>query len=135
MYVVLISEDKSLLVASRNMLPYASKKSAELDALVNYMQNKIDANQAIEIFNQMVAGGERIGKVRKPDVPFRHEEGLEIARRMARDAARLKLPKLTVRDQDIIRLRWNRGTSVQKLAIDFNVSETTIYKALHGGFH
>jgi hypothetical protein len=134
MYVLPVSENRSLLMAAKNMLPFFSKKAAELEALINYMENRIDGNQAVDIFNQMVVQGERIGKLRKVDLPFRLDEGLAIARRMAHEGARIKNAKLTFQDQTVIQARSHEGESVRVLAKEFKVSESTILKALHGGY-
>ncbi len=129
-----MSEDRSLLIAARNMLPFSSKKAAELDTLIKYMENRIDGDQAVDVFNRMVVEGERIGKLRKIDLPYYREEGLEIARRKAHDGARIKNAKLTLQDQAVIQARRLKGESVRVLANEFKVSESTILKALHGGF-
>jgi len=70
MYVMLVSEDNSLLIVARDMLPFSSKKAAELEILIKYMEDRIGGNQAVDVFNRMVVEGERIGKLRKVNLSF-----------------------------------------------------------------
>lgn len=130
MYVLRVSEDKAVLRAARNMLPHSCKKAAELEALVKYMQNEIDGNQAIGIFNQMVREGERIGKIRTVDLPYTYDEGIAAAH----ESHEAKLAKLTVEDHGAIQSRQRAGERVIVLAEEFEVSEKTIRKALSGGY-
>ena len=130
MYVLRVSEDKSVLRAARNMLPHSCKKAAELEAMVKYMQNKISGNQAISVFNRMVREGERIGKIRIVDLPYTYDEGIAVAH----ESHGIKLAKLTISDQEVIQSKRLAGERVVVLAKEYGVSERTIRKALGGGY-
>lgn len=130
MYVLRISKDESVLRAARKMLPHTSKKAAELEALVKYMENAIDGNQAVGTFNRMVTEGERIGKIRAVDLPYTYDEGILAAR----ESHATKLAKLTFGDQTVIQARRLDGDRVVVLAKEFGVSDKTIRKALRGGY-
>jgi hypothetical protein len=69
MYVLLVSEDYSLVKAARMLRPFCFKKKEELGALIDYMGNRISANAVIEVFNRLVTIGERTGKIRSVNMP------------------------------------------------------------------
>lgn len=134
MYVIRISDDVSLIKAASKMIPYTSKKNIELKMILDYMNNRISGSEALGILNRMVLEGERTGKVRNVRIPCSRSEGLKIAAERAHEGARRKLSKLTVSAQDEIKGRYRKGETVTHLAQAFRVCDSTIYKALHGGF-
>lgn len=133
MYIIRISDDRSLIRAASKMDPFASKKAAEPRMVLDYMNGRINGSQALAILNQMVVEGERTGKVRSVEIPYLRSEGLRIAAKRAHEGARMKLPKLSVRARDDIKGRYRSGETVDNLAAAYEVSDTTIYKAIHDG--
>lgn len=78
MYIIRISDNRSLIRAASKMDPFASKKAAEPRMVLDYVNDGINGSQAIAILNQM------------------RSEGLRIAAKRAHEGARMKLPKLSV---------------------------------------
>jgi len=57
------------------MLPYTFKKREELQAILDYFDNKTTGTQLIGMINESVEDGNRTGKIRKVDIPFTRQEG------------------------------------------------------------
>jgi LAGLIDADG-like domain len=134
MHVLLVSDDASLIEATKMLLPFCFKKKQELEVLTDYMHNRITANAAIDVFNRLVTMGERTGKIRKVGMPFTHDQALKERVRRCGEATREKLSKLTFELQSEIQTRHLAGETARSLAAGFEVSETTIFKAIHGGY-
>ena len=111
------------------LLPFCFKKKEGLEALIDYM-----GNAAIEVFNRLVTIGERTGKIRSVDIPLTHNQALVEHARRCGEATRAKLSKLTLELQYEIQARRRAGATAKTLAADFEVSETTIFKAIRGGY-
>jgi hypothetical protein len=134
MYVLLVSNNVSVMKSAEMLLPYCSKKKQELEALIDYMSNRITANAAIDVFNHMVTIGERTGKIREVRMPLTYEQAQREHARRCGEATRQKMSKLTLELQSEIQGRHLAGETARTLAADFQVSKTTIFKAIHGGY-
>ena len=134
MYVLMVYENASLVHAAKRLLPFCSKKKQELQAALDYMVGRITANEAVHIFNQMVTIGERTGRIRDVDIPFTREQAFQEIIRRRTEATRRKMSKLTFDQQSEIQARHLAGETARTIAADFEVSETTIFKAIYGGY-
>ena len=80
-------EKGGMLVACRQMLPFLDKKRIQVKTLLDYMENRITANDALRTFNLEHAEGKWAGKVRSLNMPWTRDEG----RRYAHDPRVLML--------------------------------------------
>lgn len=62
-----IVEIDSVIRVAKVPLRFTVKKSPELRTVVDYLENRITGNQALEVFNEGVRTGRRRGKIREVD--------------------------------------------------------------------
>ena len=74
-----IVEVKSALKAAKAMLPYSVKKRMELQVLIDYLEERLTGNQALEVFNAEVKSGRRRGKTRLANLPFTRQQGIGLS--------------------------------------------------------
>ena len=77
-YRIEVSALAGVLKAAKAMLPFCVKKAEDLQILVDYLEGKLNGNQAIERFNEEVRTGRRSGYFREPTLPHTRMEGLRI---------------------------------------------------------
>jgi len=68
-------EKGGMLEACRRMLPFLDKKRIQVNTLLDYMENRITANDALRIFNQERAEGKWGGKLRDLAMPWTRNDG------------------------------------------------------------
>ncbi len=73
-------EKGGMLEACKRILPFLDKKRIQVNTLLDYMENRITANEALRTFNQERAGGKWAGKVRSLDMPWTRNEGRRLGR-------------------------------------------------------
>lgn len=74
-YVLGVSNVEGMLIAARKMLPYTLKKNVELRVVIDYYEDRITGDEAIESINEDVISGKRTGKVKHARLPFTHSDG------------------------------------------------------------
>jgi hypothetical protein len=77
-YRIEVVEIRSVLAAGIAMLQYCAKKAEDLRIMIDYLQDKITGNQAIERLNEEVRNGRRSGFIRELTLPYTRSEGLRI---------------------------------------------------------
>ncbi len=73
-------EEGGMLETCRRMLPFLDKKKTQVNTLLDYMENRITANDALQTFNQERAEGKWAGKLRSLDIPWTRSEGRRLGR-------------------------------------------------------
>jgi len=58
------------------MLPLCVKKAEDLQILVDYLEGRLNGNQAIERLNEEVRTGRRSGYIRRLTIPYTKEQGI-----------------------------------------------------------
>jgi hypothetical protein len=131
-----IGQFRSVREMAVKMLPYTFKKRRELQAILDYFDNGITGNQLIEAMNKSVKDGNRVGKIRKADIPFTREEGrrLDKTEKMMRAREMIaKNQKLSNQTLERIRAGIISGEYTNgELAKKYGVDPSTISRAVFG---
>ena len=77
-YRIEVSAIAGVLTAAKAMLPFSVKKAEDLRILIDYLEGRLNGNQAIERFNEEVRTGRRSGFIRGLTLPYTKEQGLRI---------------------------------------------------------
>lgn len=126
-WMLVVGKIHDVLFASKMMIPSCSKKRRELILIVEYIENRITASQAIAILNQEVEIGKRMGVVRRVELPYTREEGIIKGRQRVREL----LSAFTDEEaREIRKLRSDAGMTTKQLALRFGVHVSTIRKVL-----
>ena len=75
-YMLQIASPQAVLTAAKEMVRYCFKKRKELQAAIDYYENKINGTELISRFNELVHSGIRLGKIRPPKQLSTYEEGI-----------------------------------------------------------
>jgi len=110
------------------------KKRRELEMMLNYFKGKVTGNQVIELLNDEVRNGIRVGKLRPPsDLPYSYAEGLRIYKKGYKRIGPSTLQALTEKEREEIRKSYvNDGSTIYQLAPAYGVSPSTIFKTIRG---
>jgi len=131
-----VGEAESVRRMASMMWPYCSKKSGEVKAVLDYLDNKITGSQLVEVFNESVRMGNRTGKIRVVDMPYTKEEGQALREKKRREQALELVAANTIITEDLIdKIRESllSGEATNgELAKRYNVSAATISRALYG---
>jgi hypothetical protein len=130
-YSLQVSFQDSILRLAKCLWKYSFKKRNELRAVINYLENKITANQAIEVFNQAVTEGTRAGIIRKVTIPYIRREGLRMARVEA--GRKAGIARSTLSPEQIAEVKHKRADlhkTIRELAAEYHVSTNVILRAL-----
>jgi len=77
-YRIVVSAIAGVLTAAKAMLPFCVKKAEDLQILVDYLEVRLNGNQAIERLNDEVRAGRRSGFIRGLTLPYTKAQGLQI---------------------------------------------------------
>jgi len=118
------------------MLPHVFKKRTELQAVLDYYDNRITGTQLIEVMNRSVRIRNRTGKIRMADVPFTREEGQELDKvEKGNNAREMGLKNQLLSDDVLEQIRLDiisgRATNGE-LAKKYGVNPSTISRAVFG---
>jgi hypothetical protein len=102
-------------------------KKKELSRAVDYLEGRITGTEFIESLNESVRMKNRVGKIRRINVPFIYAVGLR--QRYLRSAARRAVLTDEQKRQIAIERAANK-LSYEQLAVKYNVSITTIARVL-----
>ena len=75
-YRIDVSAIAAVLCTAKAMLPFCAKKTEDLRILIDYLEGRLNGNQAIERLNGEVRMGRRSGFVRGLSLPYTREQGL-----------------------------------------------------------
>lgn len=127
-----VANSRDIRVATRHILPFASKKRGDLLVAQDYLSDRITADEAILRLNEFVRDKRRSGYIRKVNIPYTHTEGILEGRRFgASVGARARLvsgPKSTRRA--IRRDQAEFGISVSRLHTKYGYSPRIIQRIL-----
>lgn len=126
-WLLVVERREDVLKTARRIIPFCSKKRTELTTAVGYLQNRLTASQAIEVFNNEVKSGQRIGIVREANFPFTRAEGLAL-----RNSHTASMLSSLTKDQveEIKALRLQSKLSVEEIGRRYGVTASTIWRAL-----
>ncbi len=131
-----VGQAESVYVVATSMLPYLFKKRDEVRAMVDYLDNRITANQMVEVFNESVRIGNRVGKIKTVDIPYTRKEGQALGKRaVSEHSKKLCITNKILSDVvlDQIREAIISGAATNgELAKKYRVSPATITRAVFG---
>jgi len=109
------------------------KKRKELQIMLAYFDGKVMGDQVIEFLNQEVRDGVRVGKLRTAKLPFTYIDGRRVYKKGYKRIGPSTLAALTEKEKEEIRTRYvNQGFTMYQLAPLYEVSPSTIFKAVRG---
>jgi hypothetical protein len=118
------------------MLPYLFKKKDEVKAVIDYLDSRITGSDFVEVLNESVRIGNRVGKIRIVDMPYTREEGQAVWEKRRKEHAREMIKANTILTEDLIdqiRKRLLSGEATNgELAKKYGVSPATISRAMYG---
>lgn len=128
--VLKIYAQKEVPLLCKRMLPYSYKKDWDLAAM-DYLQDRITGNEALQRLNLSVESGRREGLVRSLSMPFRKSEGIQISaliggRRSSAKRARLNKEQI----ETLRKVCEDIGGSFAELSRMFKVSTDVVRAAL-----
>lgn len=74
-YQIQIAQKESARKVGRRMLPYLNKKREDVKVMLDYLDNRITGEEAIERLNDLVIQGRRSGKITQVHMPYTLSEG------------------------------------------------------------
>jgi hypothetical protein len=127
-----LSDMSSMKMVIRKILPFTAKKRGDLLVALDYLEDRITANEAIRALNRFVTDKRRSGFIRKVSIPYTRVQGILEGRRFgATVGSTARLVKVPASLLKAIRTdRAKRGTSVRKLHLRYGYSERIIRRIL-----
>ncbi|MBI3023056.1 MAG: hypothetical protein HYY68_04915 [Thaumarchaeota archaeon] len=101
----------------RKILPFSCKKRGDLLVALEYLDNKVTADEAIQKLNELIKDNRRSGYVRKARIPYTRSEGILEGRRFGAAAgARAVMVRVPDSVQEEIRIdRREHRSSLREL--------------------
>jgi hypothetical protein len=131
-----VGQADSVHKVATSMLPYLFKKREEVRAMVDYLDNRITADQMVDVFNQSVRIGNRVGKIKNVGIPYTRKEGQALGKEaVSRHSKKLCVKNRILSDEVLEQIRQAiiSGTSTNgELAKKYGVSPATITRAVFG---
>ncbi len=97
-----VSRGDSVHLMATMMLPYLFKKKDEVKAVIDYLDSRITGSNFVEVLNESVRIGNRVGKIRIVDMPYTREEGQAIWEKKRTEHAREMIKANTILTEDLI---------------------------------
>ena len=129
-YFFSLNQQHDVLATAKIMIPLTCKKRTDLQTVVQYLENKITGNEAIERLNESVRVRRRSARIRHVNMPYTLLEGIREGRLFGTLRSARTQSKIKDDDKDTIRLERRAGVSVRELAARHGVSRDTIYHTL-----
>lgn len=131
-----VAQAESLHIMASMMWPFCFKKRNEMKAILDYLDNKITGSQFVEVLNESVRVGNRTGKIRFLDVPYRRDEGHMLRKIEAANHARgMGMRNRLLNDDEVEEVRRSviSGEATNgELAKKYGVRPATISRAVFG---
>jgi len=131
-----VSRGASLHIMASMMRPNLYKKKDEVEAVLDYLDNKITGSEFVEVLNESVRIGNRIGKLRTLGMPYTREEGQALRNEKRTEHAYKMITANTILTIDLIdKIRESllSGEATNgELARKYGVSPATISRAMYG---
>jgi hypothetical protein len=122
-----LCEKGGLLVAMKKMLPHLCKKRDQVQASIDYLENKILGQELVHVFNHATEIGTRSGFIKNISMPYTHEEGVAHGRSVAKCKHSSEI--LTDKVLDEIMDRRSGGETLREISLVYGTSRTAIRKA------
>ena len=131
-YRIEVSSIAGVLAAAKAMLPFCVKKAEDLQILIDYLEGRLNGNQAIERFNEEVRTGRRSGFIRELTLPHTRMEGLRIGQLENASTARAAYAVLVsdAIQKEIKNDHWRHKLSFVKLSNKYGCSVSVIRRVL-----
>lgn len=123
-----LPEKGGLLVAAKKMLPLLTKKHGQIEAVIDYIGNRISGEELVERFNLSSMVGTRSGFIRTVKMPYTHLEGVLNARRIVAQGKHA----FTILNKDLLREiaeRRTRGETLREISFVYGISRSSIRRA------
>ncbi|MDA4126236.1 MAG: hypothetical protein OK452_03395 [Thaumarchaeota archaeon] len=104
------------------------KKHAQIQAVIDYLQDRISGETLVEIFNEATCLGTRSGFIRQVIMPFTHTAGISHAREIVHKGKRVS-NILTKEVLGEIQERRNQGETLRTISMYYGVSRSAIRRA------
>jgi hypothetical protein len=125
-----VAEIASLQRCALAMLEGSSlfKKRKEVEFILDYFRGRIKGDDVIELLNEEVKAGIRVGKPRSLGVPYTYPEGKQVYKK-GHVWNSLRLLALTEQERKAVRRKYVRdGLTIYQLASLYQVSASTIFR-------
>lgn len=121
-------EKGGLLTAALAMLPRLVKKRDQIQAMIDYVQDRTSGQALVEAFNQATRTGTRSGFLRTIEMPYTHSQGLAHARELVHGGKRVSniLTEQVLAD---VRERRHGGETLWDISFIYGVSRSAIRRA------
>ena len=130
-YTLTVYTQREVLIVCKKMFPFTFKKEWDLLTAIEYLENRITGDEAIQRLNTSVTSGRREGLLRKSKMPFRKVEGVRLAALIGGRRSSAKRAKLSKKQLDVLRSIWEKTVqSYAGLARTFKVSSDVVRAAL-----
>lgn len=131
-YVLTLSNRLGVVMVSSRMLPFSVKKRDELKIVIDYYGDKITGDEAIRRVNREVEIGQRSGKMKSSNIPYRHSEGVHMKDAVATARAReeLIIHISAEKMREIRRDYYEIGVSLKKLSRQYGYGIQTLRRVL-----
>jgi hypothetical protein len=116
----------------RRILPFSCKKRGDLLVALNYLENRITADEAIRKLNQFTIEKRRSGYLRESDIPFNRADGTAIGRHKAiKKAVGANTVYVPRQIQERIRFDSEKlGSSLKSLSLKYGYGVHVIRRVL-----
>lgn len=138
-YNLVISEEGGALITLKRMLPFVDKKKAQVRAAIDYLEDKITADELIESMNVAIERGKRRAPrqpylSRTSGIPYTKTEGHQKAAASAASKQKFKLRVRFDRGQiDQIRNDvLDKGKSIKEVAMLYRLSDSSVRRLVRG---
>lgn len=123
-----VMQSDNSLEALKRMLPCVDKKSSQVSAAIDYLENQITGEKFIGMMNEAVICGKRSSTVKSVKMPYTKAQGLLLAMSSHRWGKRRVLTidqvKAMRHDREVL------GMSFGVLAIQYGIALSTAHRAL-----
>jgi len=127
-----VSDPIHIKTVIRRMLPLSCKKRGDMLVALNYLNNKVTAEEAIVKLNELVRDKRRSGFIRNVGIPYTREDGIAVGQRFAAEgAAKSKTIDVPMTTQTLIRSeRAKPGVTLREVSLRFGYSVHVIRRIL-----
>lgn len=122
-----VAESGNLIELLRRMFPYVDKKLTQVEAGIDYLENRITADELVFIMNQAVRDGKRSSDIKSTSIPYTKQIGLLISKSRGRwRKRRLTLGQMKAMERD----RRELGLSYSELGAKYGVALSTAHMVI-----
>jgi hypothetical protein len=126
-YELHVSEGRNALRVLKEMLPHLDKKWSQVNAAINYLENRITGNQFIEVLNEAIRTHQRSSSIKVVNLPYTKRQGKHIGKSKGGRKGRVMTQNQII---DAKVKRNLRGLTFRELAEIYDVAPSTIHRSL-----